>query len=81
MVRFCALTVILNNHRLHIPDGAEQQEVCSIARFGILSMPSTNGAVLTSAQDSAPDIYETPELTDDNSTAPVRHPIASSACD
>jgi hypothetical protein len=22
-------------------------------------------------QDSAPDIYETPELTDDNSTAPV----------
>ncbi len=27
---------------------------------------------LTISKDTAPDIYETPELTDDNSTVPVR---------
>lgn len=30
--------------------------------------------LMTTFQDSAPDIYETPELTDDTSTVPVRIP-------
>jgi hypothetical protein len=30
--------------------------------------------------DSAPDIYETPELTDDNSTVPVSSNLIYQAC-
>lgn len=56
-------------------DGAQQQKVCGIARSGMFCGLQTDNSLLTLAKDSAPDIYETPELTDDNSTAPVRYPL------
>jgi hypothetical protein len=51
-----------------------QQEICSAARSsGIrLALPTAKAPDSNfRGQDSAPDIYETPELTDDNSTVPV----------
>jgi hypothetical protein len=49
-----------------------QQEVCGIARPGMCHRGNGKEYLLTRLfKDSAPDIYETPELTDDNSTAPV----------
>jgi hypothetical protein len=71
----------LNNYISHIPDGAEQQEICGIARLGMIHWLGNTATLLTSAKDSAPDIYETPELTDDNSTAPVRPPDIPQTCD
>lgn len=48
-----------------------QPQICGVARLG--TSPRLMRSSLTSNpyQDSAPDIYETPELTDDNSTVPV----------
>ena len=39
--------------------------------------PAENPGVANTAQDDAPDIYETPDLADDASTVPVRPVLQS----
>lgn len=61
--------------RLHFPHHGSEQKICGAARSGEPALACSGAFVALpnqNSQDSAPDIYETPELTDDTSTVPVR---------